>query len=107
MNALRHRLGLYRRGGGGLGAIPLVAQQAGDAPQHGGIVVDEEDAPAHGAVPPSGSSTTACAPRPSRGSSTSVPPCSCTIFCAMGRPSPEPCGLVLPSQRRSCSPSSP
>src|SRR5712692_2788003 len=105
------REGLVRlRGRGrGLGAIALVAQQAAEAAQHGGIVVDEEDAPAHGAVPEvkeSGSSTTACAPRPSRGSSTSVPPCSCTIFCAMGSPSPEPCGFVVPSERRSCAPSS-
>src|SRR5229473_3098507 len=105
----REGLVRFRRRGGGLGAIALVAQQAADPAQHGRIVVDEEDAPAHGAVPAvpeSGSSTTACAPRPSRGSSTSVPPWSCTIFCAMGRPSPEPCGFVVPSERRSWAPSS-
>src|SRR5205085_11992631 len=99
----------FLRGGGGLGRVALVAQEAGDAAQHGRIIVDQQDAPTHGGVPAaceSGSSTTACAPRPSRGSSTSVPPCSCTIFCAMGRPSPEPCGLVVPSERKSCAPSS-
>src|SRR5438105_1036942 len=104
--AFRQSLVRFPGGAGGLGAITLVAQQARDATEHGRIVVDEEDAPAHDALSESGSSTIACAPRPSRGSSTSVPPCSWTIFCAMGRPSPEPCGFVVPSERRSCAPSS-
>src|SRR3954463_1494099 len=95
-----------RRGGRCFRAISLVAEETRDPAEHGRIVVDEQDAAAHGCAPPRGSSTTACAPRPSRGSRRSVPPCSWTIFCAMGSPRPDPWGFVVPSDRKSCAPSS-